>query len=84
MDNNCKNIEIESMLSQIEDRINILNQLNLHGLNNKKLTLTCSKLINLSERLNNLAYSNLYALGESSGAETSYLSILEQINNKED
>ena len=45
MDNNKGNIEIENILSQIENRINILNQLNLHELNNKELTLTCSKLI---------------------------------------
>ena len=84
MDNNFGDIEIERAVTEIENKINSLNQLNLHILENNKLTVTCSKLINLSERLNSLAYSSLYALGESNGAEMSCLSILGQINNKED
>ncbi len=81
-----KNKEIElidTTLSQIELNVNKLGHLNIGGLDNVGISTACSKLLNFSERLNNLAYTNLYSLEATNEAVPTYLSLLKNSSAKE-
>ncbi len=75
---------VDATLLQIDSTIKRLSRLNIHGLDNAGISNVCSKILAFSERLNTLAYTNLSSLEAGDKTALSYLSLLNQISNKQE
>ncbi len=74
---------VDATLLKIESAINELSCIDIGSLNSVSISTTCSKILAFSERLNNLAYRNLYLLEAANDATPSYLSLLNGVTSKE-